>query len=83
MNVNLQLDAEAENRLRKAATEEGLTVEEYLERVVQLFVPYVRRAIPRTPEERVAAFEAWVESNRDITHVADDSRESIYEGRGE
>lgn len=34
-----------------------------------------------TPEQRVAAWRDWVESHRDITAVADDSRESIYEGR--
>jgi hypothetical protein len=34
-------------------------------------------------EERRKAFEAWIEMHRDITAIADDSRESIYEGRGE
>ena len=31
-----------------------------------------------TPEERVAAFRALVESHRHVTAVADDSRDSIY-----
>lgn len=30
-----------------------------------------------------AAFERWIKSNRDVKAVADDSRESIYAGRGE
>ena len=33
--------------------------------------------------EWVAAFNDWVDSNRDVKAVADDSRESIYAGRGE
>lgn len=32
-------------------------------------------------EQRVAAWRAWVESYQYVTAVADDSRESIYEGR--
>jgi hypothetical protein len=30
-----------------------------------------------------AAFEQWIKSNRDVKAVADDSRDSIYAGRGE
>jgi hypothetical protein len=32
-------------------------------------------------EERLRLFREWVDSHRDITAVADDSRDSIYEGR--
>jgi hypothetical protein len=37
----------------------------------------------KTPEERAAAFLRWADSHARIRTVADDSRESIYEGRGE
>jgi hypothetical protein len=33
----------------------------------------------KTPEERVAAFQQWVESHADVTVIADDSRDSIYD----
>lgn len=36
-----------------------------------------------TAEQWVADFERWAESHRHLPHEADDSRESIYEGRGE
>ena len=38
-------------------------------------------AAEMTPEQRVAAWRAWVAGHRDVTAVADDSRESIYEDR--
>lgn len=34
-------------------------------------------------EQWAAAFEQWIKSNHDVSGVADDSRESIYAGRGE
>jgi Arc/MetJ-type ribon-helix-helix transcriptional regulator len=34
-------------------------------------------------EEWLVAFRKWGESHADVTAIADDSRESIYEGRGE
>jgi hypothetical protein len=37
----------------------------------------------KTPQQRVAELLAWADSHSHITAVADDSRESIYEGRGE
>lgn len=42
-------------------------------------------AAPRseTPEEAAARFRAWAASHKKCDVIADDSRESIYEGRGE
>jgi hypothetical protein len=37
----------------------------------------------RSIQERAAAFQQWVDRHAGVTAVADDSRESIYEGRGE
>ena len=36
-----------------------------------------------TPEEWVRAFREWAASHPALTTIADDSRESIYQGRGE
>jgi hypothetical protein len=38
---------------------------------------------PVSAEEWMADFRQWAESHRRLEHLADDSRESIYEGRGE
>jgi hypothetical protein len=56
---------------------------------LQRLVDGLRAALPAgqphasqmTPEQRVAAWQAFVARHRDVTAVADDSRESIYEGR--
>lgn len=42
--------------------------------------PFYERA---TPEEWVKAFREWAASHPALPVIADDSRESIYEGRGE
>jgi hypothetical protein len=36
-----------------------------------------------SPEEWVRALREWAESHPKLDHIADDSRESIYAGRGE
>ena len=36
-----------------------------------------------TPEEKAARFREWAASHKKIDVIADDSRESTYEGRGE
>lgn len=41
------------------------------------------KEIPRTNAEKAAAFLRWADSHGNVTAVADDSRESIYEGCGE
>jgi hypothetical protein len=36
-----------------------------------------------TAEQWCQRFEAWASGHHDLAHEADDSRESIYAGRGE
>jgi hypothetical protein len=43
--------------------------------------PNAEAAIP--PEEWVADFRAWAAGHRHLPQEADDSRESIFAGRGE
>lgn len=40
-------------------------------------------APPLTPEQRIAVIHDWAASHNETNHFVDDSRESIYEGRGE
>ncbi len=49
----------------------------------QLPAPVVQFSKYRNSQEWLRAFQAWVDSHSDVTAVADDSRESIYAGRGE
>ncbi|HEY3241823.1 MAG TPA: hypothetical protein VGM03_00605 [Phycisphaerae bacterium] len=36
-----------------------------------------------SPQQRIAELEAWAASHPRLRYVVDDSRESIYDGRGE
>jgi hypothetical protein len=56
-----------------------------LRRLVETLRAAAATTPPRaeTPEEWVARFRAWVASHAKSDVIADDSRESIYEGRGE
>ncbi len=38
---------------------------------------------PSGPNDKLALFEAWLQGHRPSPVIADDSRESIYSGRGE
>jgi plasmid stability protein len=79
MPVTLNLPPETERRLREKAARSGQTLEGYLEALAR------EAAAPAalSPEEWAAQFRAWVASHQRLPALADDSRESIYEGRGE
>jgi hypothetical protein len=90
MRVTIHLEPDTDRRLREKATQRGQTVEDYLRQLAEEAAdsPAVAQEPPpappdRTPEEWVAAWRAWVASHRPGAVIADDSRESIYEGRGE
>jgi hypothetical protein len=81
MTITVNLTAETAQRLREKAEQRGQTLEIYLESLA-------REAAGPTPavlsaEEWVARFRAWAESHQPLPVIADDSRESIYKGRGE
>jgi hypothetical protein len=50
-----------------------------LEQTRDLPPSIVHPAELKTPEERAAAFLQWASSHADITAIADDSRDSIYD----
>lgn len=86
----LYLPAELTSRLRVAASDAGKSLEQFLLDVAD-------RACPTSParptcqaplwerpvEEQIAAWEKWCDSHTPVSHFVDDSRESIYAGRGE
>ena len=89
MSITLQLAPETEQRLRVKAAAEGKSVEEYLALLAESSINSNGPTAPlsntqeKTPEQRVAELLAWVNSHKPLPYIADDSRESIYAGRGE
>jgi plasmid stability protein len=88
MTVSINLPPQAEAELRRRAAEEGKDVEAFVREAVEARLaapPIVQPRDPRTmtAEEWTAAWHAWIDSHAPTNHFVDDSRESIYEGRGE
>jgi hypothetical protein len=82
MTVTLHLQPETEQKLRDKAARAGQTLEAYLEQLAAASVGS-SGAAHLSAEEWIAEFRAWVASHKPLATLADDSRESIYEGRGE
>lgn len=58
--------------------------QELIAHLVAKLRPAKAESVPRlTPEQRVAVIHEWAASHQAASHFVDDSRESIYEGRGE
>jgi hypothetical protein len=82
MTVTLTFKAEVEAGLLAQAQASGMTLEEYVLSVVEgAVLPVAQKAL--SPEERVAAFEAWSANHRPTPPLSDYavSREAMYEGR--
>jgi hypothetical protein len=85
MTLTLSFPPETEARLRERAAASGEDVETIVRRAVEekLALPHVARQAELTHEQWSAALRAWAASHPPVTHFVDDSRESIYAGRGE
>jgi hypothetical protein len=89
MNLTIQLAPEIEAKLRKRADRSGKTIEEFVVRLAEEAVaadPKVldpRDKSPEAIERWITEFRAWAASHKATGVIADDSRDSIYEGRGE
>ena len=84
MTIVLHLSPEMEVKLLQHAASVGKRPEDLalgaLEEQLAV-VPAVTES--GTPQQWVADFRRWAESHRRLPIEADDSRESIYAGRGE
>ena len=86
MNVNVDFPAAIEPVLQRHAAAAGKDVPAFIREVVterlESAAPLVR---PRrmTHEEFAKEMHAWINLHPVREHAVDDSRESIYEGRGE
>lgn len=86
MTLTITLPADMERSLKDHAKRKGMSLESYALEILKQDAPYpvdstAFYSLP--PEERVKDFLAWANSHDYITGIADDSRESIYEGCGE
>ncbi len=83
MSITLHLAPDVEQRLREKAARGGQSVEEYILRLTGGVLPTESSPGPLTTEEWLAEFKTWVASHANWPTDIDDSRESIYGGRGE
>jgi hypothetical protein len=82
MTVTLNFNPELEAGLFAQAQASGMTVEAYVQSVVEgALLPTLQKAA--SAEERAAAFEAWSAGHRSTLPLSDYavSREGFYEGR--
>jgi hypothetical protein len=91
--VTLNLPAHLEQLLAERAAGVGQTVEQFLQALATREVMSSSATEPKpeigyppgmeSPEVWVTKFREWAASHPRVDHFVDDSRESIYEGRGE
>jgi hypothetical protein len=87
VTLTIQLPPEIEQKLRERASLFGQSFETYLQEVAELAAKEETAKAPPPPplsaEEWIAEWRAWADNQPVRPVIADDSRESIYEGRGE
>jgi hypothetical protein len=82
MVINLQLGADIEQQLKEQAARTGQSLEEYLA-ITLREAARANGGVSLSPQERSAEWRAFAAGLRPTPTLADDSRESIYAGRGE
>lgn len=87
MALQIELPPETEARLREQAAAAGKDPAAFAREAVEEKLAVSSEATTESSklsvEQRIAEWMAWAESHAPIGHDVDDSRESIYEGRGE
>jgi hypothetical protein len=79
MMIEVELPPSLVERIERAATAAGSDVPTLVRQAVeQAFAPAAQVASPRSGEQWVQEFRAFVASQPSYEHVVDDSRESIY-----
>lgn len=90
--ISIQLDSNVEKKLREKARARGQSLETYLQQLAEESAKDANGATaPIAPpdsaaessEAWISMLRAWAASHATLPTVADDSRESIYAGRGE
>lgn len=87
MTVTIKIPSATEAELRRQAAALGEKPEKYVLHIVQKELaarePRPARKMPLDFDQRIARLESWTASHAPLPYPADDSRESIYAGRGE
>ena len=91
MTLTLELPTDTEKRLQAKAGAKGLTIKTYLEELVRNDLGNqetdgsspINSPGTMSNEEWIAEHRALAKKHAHVTHFVDDSRESIYAGRGE
>lgn len=87
MTLHISLSPESEARLRERAAVAGKDPATYARETLEEQLGSSQNpqteGTPLPPNQRVAEFLNWVAGHRPVGHNVDDSREAIYEGRGE
>ena len=86
MNVNVDFPSNIEAVLLQQAAAAGRDVPAFIREVVTerlVSTPFTARPQNMSHEEFAKRLDAWIKRHPVVNHVLDDSRESIYEGRGE
>lgn len=85
MTVMLDLPPELVQRLQEKAAQQGKTLEAYIQELATREGRTAEPTAQRKPstEEWIAEWRAWAANRKPVQGVIDDSRESIYAGRGE
>jgi len=82
MTLNISFSADAEAKLRQRAAQAGKDLPTFVRDAVEEKLASMS-PVNLTAEAWSAALHAWASSHAPVNHVVDDSRESIYAGRGE
>lgn len=84
MQLRIELPANLETVLRHRAALSGKDLASYVEEVVRGSVAEDdETAYQMSPDEFARRLDQWIALHPVLDHVVDDSRESIYAGRGE
>lgn len=85
MNVCINFPSEIETVLLRRAAAAGQDVESFIRKVVtdSLAEPEIAVRLKKQPAEFRKRLESWIALHPQLDHAIDDSRESIYAGRGE
>lgn len=87
MSITIELPVDVENALRKRAEAAGEDLATFVRDIVTENVAAQdserRPHSQRSPEEFARKLDEWTALHPVLDHEIDDSRESIYEGRGE
>ena len=83
MTITICLSPATGERLKDQAAALGRDASVYAAELIERAIAgNVAPSTERSPAQRAAEWRVWAESHARSDHVVDDSRESIYAGRG-